>query len=172
MPPLDLAQYEALWAISEIPMALVDLDDRFVRCNRAFCGIVGYAQHELRLRTWKQITHPDDLEGDIASVESLRADNESDGYGLTKRYITKDGRIIFVRLSVLPVRDDKGNCVGFFVSALPILAEYATGKAVEKFSLIEWITKNKKDAAIVTLGGGLFLGRDTIIELLKLWLEK
>jgi hypothetical protein len=70
------------------------------------------------------------------------------------------------------VRDESGNCVGFFVSALPILAEYATGKAVEKFRLIEWITKNKKDAAIVTLGGGLFLGRDTIVELIKLWLTK
>jgi len=68
MPPLTLEQHERLWAISETPMALVDLTDRFVRCNQAFCSIVGYSESELQLRKWTDITHPDDLAGDIAST--------------------------------------------------------------------------------------------------------
>jgi PAS domain S-box-containing protein len=172
MPPLTLDQYERLWRASEIPLALVDSGNRFVRCNRAFCSIVGYAEHELKLRTWQSITHPDDVEGDEASVNELRADDDANGYGLTNRYLTKDGRTVYVRLSVIPVRTADDKLSGFFVSAVPIVPERAERAAKEKFSLLEWASKNKKDALIVALGVGLFLGRDTVIELLRMWLTK
>ena len=171
MPPLTLDQYDRLWAISEIPMCVVNLDDRFVRCNRAYCSLIGYSESELRLRKWQQITHPDDLDGDTASVAALRADNESNGYDLTKRYLTKSGKVTFVQLSVLAVRDDTGNASGYFISAIPIASDAVTPKHAE-FSLLKWATQHPKDTAIFCLGGGLLLGRDTIIELLKLWINK
>lgn len=171
MPPLTLEQYEQLWTISEIPMALVDIDNRFVRCNRSFCHLVGYSPSELKLRAWQSITHPDDIIGDESSVNELKGDAESLGYDLTKRYITKAGKVVLVQLSVFAVRNDTGHAVGFFVSALPIVLD-APVKQPETFSVLRWATRNPKDAAIICLGGGLLLGRDTIVELLKLWLNK
>lgn len=175
MSPLTLEQHEHFWEISEIPMALVSPSGGFVRCNRAYCSITGYAESELRLRKWQQITHPDDLEGDLASVAALRADLSSGGYALIKRYIPKAGKPITVQLSVMPVRRDLDQRLeGFFISAVPIDAESNPGgePPAKKFSVFGWATKNPKDAAIVALGGGLLLGRDTIVELIKLWLGK
>jgi PAS domain S-box-containing protein len=171
MPPLTLHQHEHLWAVSETPLALVDLDNRFVRCNHSFCSIVGYSESELQLRRWTDITHPDDVAGDIASTITLRADTESNGYGITKRYLTKDGRVVFVRLSVLAVRNDTGAVIGYYVTANLLAREHQGSVKSEPFSLLRWATRNPKDAAIIGLGGGLLLGRDTIIELLRLWLK-
>jgi len=171
MPPLTLEQYDRLWAASEIPMAIVDLDHRFMRCNRAYCFLVGYSASELKLRTWQSITHPDDITGDESSVNELKSDSESVGYDFTKRYLTKAGKIALVQLSVLAIRNDDGHIGGFFVSALPIISD-APAKQSEPFSLVKWATQHPKDATIVCLGGGLLLGRDTIVELLKLWLSK
>jgi PAS domain S-box-containing protein len=171
MAPLTLEQYDRLWAISEIPMALVSPDNRFVRCNRSYCTLTGYAESELLARKWTQITHPDDVEGDLFSVSSLAVDNESVGYGITKRYIRKSGKSITVQLSVLAIRDDANRLTGFFVSALPIEGDIIQPQQ-ETFSLLKWATRHPKDTAIIVLGGGLILGRDTIVELIKLWLTK
>jgi len=172
MPPLTLKQHERLWAVSETPMALVDLSDRFVRCNMAYCNLVGYAESELQIRKWQDITHPDDLAGDIASTVALRANSDSDGYGLTKRYLTKDSRVVFVRLSVLAVRNDDDSIIGYYVTATVLARETAGPVQADSFNIFKWATRNPKDAAIIGLGGGLLLGRDTIIELLKLWLKE
>jgi PAS domain S-box-containing protein len=171
MPPLTLSQYERLWNISEIPMAVVALDHRFIRCNRSYCTLTGYAESELLARRWPQITHPDDVDGDVASAGGLACDAESDGYSLTKRYIRKCGKSITVQISVLAIRDDQGRLDGYFVTAIPIEAE-SIQPAREPFSLLRWAAQHPKDTAIVVLGGGLILGRDTLIDLIKFWLTK
>ena len=171
MPPLTLSQYDHLWAVSEIPMCVVDLDGRFARCNKSYCKLVGYSESELRLRKWQDITCPSDLDGDIASVAALRADDDSDGYSLIKSYITKANKIVLIQLYVLAIRDDADHAVAYYVTALPLASDNAS-KPAEKFSLIQWATRHPKDALIISLGGGLLLGRDTIVELLKLWLSK
>lgn len=50
-------------AIDEAPigMALVSLDGRFARVNRAFCAVVGYEPAELTNLTFQEITHPEDV---------------------------------------------------------------------------------------------------------------
>ena len=78
--------------IDEAPigMALVALDGRFVRVNRALCEIVGYSSAELTGLTFQAITHPDDLDADLALKDQL-ARGEIPRYQLGKRYIRKDG---------------------------------------------------------------------------------
>ena len=171
MPPLTLSQYDRLWSISEIPMAVVAADNRFMRCNRSFCSLTGYAESELLARRWTQITHPDDLDGDVASAADLASDAAADGYSLTKRYIRKSGKSITVQLSVLAIRDEADHLDGYFVTAIPIEAD-PVQRQQEAFSLLKWATQHPKDTAIVVLGGGLILGRDTLIELIKFWLTK
>lgn len=169
MPPITLEQYEHLWSISEIPMAVVAPDNRFVRCNRAYCALVGYAESELLARRWTQITHPDDVDGDVSSAGELASHANSEGYSLSKRYIRKSGKSITVQLSVLAIRNEQGHFDGYFVSALPIEADPAQPPQ-EAFSILRWAVQHPKDASIVVLGGGLILGRDTLIDLLKLWI--
>jgi len=90
-----------------IGQALVGLDGRFLRVNRSFGEIVGYAQHELLQRTFQDITHPDDVDADVALLAQL-VDGEIDSYELDKRYLHADGRIVWVALHASLVRDEQG----------------------------------------------------------------
>jgi PAS domain S-box-containing protein len=94
--------------IDEAPigMALVALDGRFVRVNRALSEIVGYNSNELTTMTFQVITYPDDLDTDVALAGQLRR-GEIPRYQLEKRHIRKDGTIVDILLSrsILRSRD-------------------------------------------------------------------
>lgn len=87
-------------AFDEAPIgvALVGLDGRFVRVNNALCEIVGYPRDELTSLTFQAITHPDDIDTDLALAEQLRR-GDLPRYQLAKRYIRKDGTAVDVLLS-------------------------------------------------------------------------
>ena len=95
--------------IDEAPigMALVALDGRFVRVNRALCEIVGYSSDELTGLTFQAITHPDDLDADLALLGQL-ARGEIPRYQLGKRYIRKDGTIVDIQLDCSILRSREG----------------------------------------------------------------
>lgn len=90
-----------------IGMALVGRDGRFLRVNRALCDIVGYTAAELTHLTFQAITHPDDLDADLALAAQLER-GEIPRYSLEKRYIRKDGTCVDVRLSGSALRRPDG----------------------------------------------------------------
>lgn len=97
-------------------MALVAPDGKWLRVNRSVCLITGYTEAELLQRTFQDITHPDDLEADLAHVRQMLA-GEIDTYQMEKRYFHKNGSIVWVLLSVSLVRDDDGK-PRFFISQI------------------------------------------------------
>jgi len=90
-----------------IGMALVALDGRFIRVNRALCDIVGYSPEELTKLTFGDITHSDDLAADVSLAAKL-ARGEIPRYQLGKRYIRKDGASVDAMLSASILRDRHG----------------------------------------------------------------
>lgn len=159
---------DALFESSPVPMALVAPDHRFVRCNASFCRLVGYSKAELGQRTWKSITHPDDLYGDEAGSNSVQVDPENRTYSISKRYISKNGSIVWCNLFVRAIWD-AGKFACFFVTAI----ESAVGRPdaaparSEPVSIREWARRNPKDAALVGFAVAAFLGRDNIVEIIK-----
>lgn len=95
---------------SAIGMALVGLDGSWLRVNDSLCRIVGYSEQELLDKTFQDITHPDDLQSDMDFVARLLA-GEIDHYQMEKRYVHKDGHVVWIRLSVSLVRDAQDNPV-------------------------------------------------------------
>ncbi|MEK6883303.1 MAG: PAS domain S-box protein [Nanoarchaeota archaeon] len=83
------------------PIAIVYASDTgaFIQVNESFCCIVGYSEGELLKLKFQDITHPADLEGGIAIVNSIK-NREKLTYSMLKRYITKTGHIIWVQLFV------------------------------------------------------------------------
>ena len=75
---------------------------KFVRVNRSLCLILGYAENELLTMTFKDVTHPDDLDADLELMEKLWA-GEIQEFIIEKRYIHKDGHVVWVLLSVSPL---------------------------------------------------------------------
>ena len=86
-----------------IGMTLVSPDGRFIKVNRALCELTGYAETALLVRSFQTITHPDDLDADLAYVQDVLAGRRRT-YQMEKRYFHADGHVIWVMLSVSLVR--------------------------------------------------------------------
>ncbi len=91
-----------------IGMAIVGLDGRFLQVNAAFCRMLGYGAEELTLRTFGDVTHPDDLEAALETGARLFR-GEVPSYTLEKRYLTKAGETVWGRITVSALRDERGS---------------------------------------------------------------
>jgi PAS domain S-box-containing protein len=75
---------------------------QFIRINQKYCEIVGIEAEELTATTFMTITHPEDLEADLANMERLEA-GEIHEFSMEKRYIRPDGTVVWVNLTVSPM---------------------------------------------------------------------
>ena len=80
---------------------------QWLQCNDRMSEILGYPRKELFQRTWAEITHPDDLEADVSRFDAMMR-GENNGYTLDKRFIRKNGEIVFTTLDVRCVRNAEG----------------------------------------------------------------
>jgi diguanylate cyclase (GGDEF)-like protein/PAS domain S-box-containing protein len=83
---------------SSVGTALVAPDGRWLGVNPALCEIVGYSEAELLMGDMQSITYPDDLDADSAQVVQLLA-RKIESYQANKRYVRKDGRVVWTQLS-------------------------------------------------------------------------
>lgn len=105
-----------------IGMAITSPDTkRWLRFNDQFCEMMGYSGEELSKKTWVEVTHPDDVAKGAAARERIMK-GESEGYAMNKRFIRKDGSIIFANVDVKCVRRDDGR-VHYFVSMIRDITE-------------------------------------------------
>ena len=86
--------YREAFTQAGVAMAMVALDGRYLNVNRAFCQLVGYERSEMLDRTFQSLTHPDDLELGLQETRDL-AGGDIDEYHLEKRYIRRDGSVIW-----------------------------------------------------------------------------
>jgi len=89
-------------------VAHIGMDRRFMRVNRRLCEILGYAEDELLRLTGRQISHPEDLEVINAQRPRLYA-GEIDSVRVEKRYVRKDGSIVWVSFTMVVERDAAGE---------------------------------------------------------------
>ncbi len=98
-------RFRATFEQAAIGMAHISNDGHWLRVNQKLCDIVGYTYEELLGSTWQQITHPEDLETDLEHVQELLAGNVHT-YSMEKRYIRKDGSIVWANLTVSLVQEE------------------------------------------------------------------
>jgi PAS domain S-box-containing protein len=95
---------------SPIGASMVSLDNTFIRVNEAFSRLTGYTEAELKRMTFDAITHPDERGESLRQYERVK-NGELDGFEQDKRYLTKDGREVWVHLSAGLVRDSQGRAL-------------------------------------------------------------
>ncbi len=100
--------FRATFERAVIGIAHVSPQGRWLRVNQRLCDILGYDHEELAARSFQDLTHPDDREASGAYFRRLLA-GELDAYELDKRYIRKDGRPVWVHLTVSLVRTPEGE---------------------------------------------------------------
>ena len=128
-------QFRATFDFAAIGMALVSLEGGWLKINPAVAEIVGYTQEELMQMTFQDITHPDDLNTDLAYLHQL-LDDKIQSYTMEKRYFHKQGHIIWVLLSVSLVRNSEGRPM-YFVSQIQNINARKLAEAALQTSLAE-----------------------------------
>lgn len=112
------ALLDTMWDTALFGMCLVREDGTFIRANKAFCDIVEYTEAELELRTFSDITIPDDVSPDLEMAARVkRGDIES--YDMIKHYLTKTRRIVRITLRVNAIRRDDGTFDYYFSQIAP-----------------------------------------------------
>ena len=129
--------FQDLFEQAAAGMSQVALDGRWLRVNQRLCEIVGYSRAELLQMTFQEITHPEDLVTDLQQVQKLLM-GELKTYSLEKRYIRKDGVIVFANLTVSVSRTAAGLPTHFISVVEDITlrkqAERALRESNERFS--------------------------------------
>ncbi|KZT16000.1 diguanylate cyclase [Acidovorax sp. GW101-3H11] len=93
-------RFGALFNQATVGVAQVDSDTgQFLRANQRYADILGYSVQELLGKTFQSLTHPDDLAADMAQVRRLKSGDLPE-YRLEKRYIHKDGHVVWGDLTV------------------------------------------------------------------------
>jgi PAS domain S-box-containing protein len=110
------AKFQATFENAAVGMAHAAPDGSWILVNTCLCEITGYSKQELLTKSFRDITHPEDLQADLAQLQRMLS-GEINNYRTEKRYLRKDGSPVWVKLTVSCVRGDRG-AVDYFIAVV------------------------------------------------------
>lgn len=124
--------FKTVFEKATVGIAQVRLDSSFIMMNKMFCDILGYTKKELMKISLRELTYPEDLEISATYFKNI-LDGKTDHYSLEKRYIHKNGSIIWVDLFVSVIVDSNCN-PEYFISIIRDITQRK--KTEQKLSLL------------------------------------
>lgn len=112
--PEAMSRFKNIFDHSAVGVSLVAPDGHWLEVNDALCEIAGYSREELLTKQFNKITHPEDVGKSIETSRQILS-GEIDHAFLEKRYIHKNGDIVFVKLSIALVRESHTDKPLYFV---------------------------------------------------------
>ncbi len=124
-------RFRLMFRHSAAGFVIVGLDFRFQRANPSFCRMLGYSEAELQEKTFQDVTLPEDRPvGADLTRETL--DGKHEMFHLEKRYVRKDGAVIWGLVSSALVRDRQGRPLHFVTQILDITERRAAEDALKQ----------------------------------------
>jgi two-component system cell cycle sensor histidine kinase/response regulator CckA len=102
------AKFRAIFERVAIGIALTDIEGRFMESNPALQKILGYSEEELHHKAFTRFTHPDDIPADLNLYNELIV-GKRDHYQMEKRYIRKDGGLVWAHLNASLIQSAGGE---------------------------------------------------------------
>ena len=129
-----LAESETLFRVSfddaAVGLALMGLDARPIRVNRALCEMLGYAPDELMSKRWMDVTHPEDIAMTGVGIHDALGSREGRAR-IRKRYLRKDGGVVWADVSLSVIHDTSGQPAHFVSSVVDVTARKRAEDALE-----------------------------------------
>ena len=139
-------QFRAMFEMASIGMGQADPQSgQFLRVNQKLCAITGYSAAELLGMRISEITHPDDRQQDREEFQRV-VRGEAPDYHLEKRYVRKDGAVIWVSANMTVIRDAAGQ---------PVRTMATIEDITERKALEEQLRQSQKMEAVGQLAGGV-----------------
>ena len=105
-------RFRRVFEESPVGMGLANAAYKFISVNKAFCKMLGYSEGEFLTLSFKDITHPDHLAQDIEAVNKISTGDLS-SYTTEKRYLHKDGRIVWGNATITAIHDQRGGLISY-----------------------------------------------------------
>ncbi|SOX54333.1 PAS/PAC and GAF sensor-containing diguanylate cyclase/phosphodiesterase [Mycobacterium ahvazicum] len=133
-------RFELALTHSPIGMAIVGLDGSFQRTNRALRTMLGYSRNALADLTFQEITHPEDLDADLALLAECLAGRRR-SYRIDKRYVAADGRIVWCDLTAVLVQGHRNQPRCFVSQILDVTADRMREAELARQATTDTLTK-------------------------------
>jgi PAS domain S-box-containing protein len=127
---LSERKFRSVFENSIIAKSLTTVDGKLF-ANKSYCNIVGYTAQELSQMNWTDLTHPDDVENNKMIIISILK-GEKTFSNWEKRYIHKDGHIVWINISTLLLRDSDEKPLHFITEIYDISARKKAEEALIK----------------------------------------
>ncbi|MDY6992507.1 MAG: PAS domain S-box protein, partial [Pseudomonadota bacterium] len=113
-----------------VGMATVNPQTRkFIQINDKFCEIMGYSREELLTMDWTHLTYHHDLEDNLRRMHTILS-GEDDSFTLDKRYVRKEGALVYANVAVHSIRDSAG-----YIEAIVALVQDITDRKQMEMAL-------------------------------------
>ncbi|MFY9143160.1 PAS domain S-box protein [Sulfuricurvum sp.] len=127
--------FRAYFERSMIGMASTSPEKAWIEVNDRLCEILGYPREELLKMTWAEITHIDDLTEQELKFNQVLC-GEADEYEMDKRFIHREGHIVYTHLASRCIRRDDGTVDYFVVMVDDISIRKQTEERLQESSKI------------------------------------
>ncbi len=150
------ARFRSAFDDSAVGMAMTSLSEyRIMAVNQALCDFLGYSPEEIIGKAPPELTHPDDRDPSSGALRGLLAQGKRAGAGLEKRYLRKDGSVVWASISASVVPDLTGEPAYLVTQIQDIserkrLAEELAAASAARDLLLDTI----EEAALVVDGNG------------------
>jgi PAS domain S-box-containing protein len=111
----------AMFMESAVAIAITDIDGNFVRTNPCYQKIVGYSEQELQHLRFVDITLNDDVSENLR-LRDLVLNNQCESYQMEKRFVRRDGTLVWVKATSSKIDQDNGE-PPFFIGVLEDISE-------------------------------------------------
>jgi len=129
-------QFREIFEHASLGLSLINFQThQFIQVNPAYYQLLGYSETEIASLTFDEITHPDDLEQDLHYMEQINQ-GKIDSFRLEKRYLRKNGEVMWGNLTLTVLRDQDGK-PGFCLGMIEDITERKYAEDQIKASLQE-----------------------------------
>ncbi len=111
--------FKAYFELGSTGMLVITPGKKCIEANTRVCQMLGYSKEELKQLTWDQITYPDDLNSELELFNRILSGEQS-SYDIEKRFIKKDGSVIYTTISVTSQRGENGSLDYILASLIDI----------------------------------------------------
>lgn len=142
-------RFRAAYRNATVGMTIADVSGQLLEVNQALCTILGYSEEELLTRTLQSLTYPEDLGKHLERVQKLLAGTIPCD-GIEKRYIKKDGEVIWAQVGLSVIRDEAGQPTHI----LAMVQDITERKRAEEALLLAKYSVDHATEAIYWVGPG------------------
>ncbi len=124
-------EFQTYFDSNAVGMTVTAPDKTWVVVNQKFCSMLGYSREEITGIAWDEISHPGELQANLDLFQQV-LDGRIDNYELEKRFIRKDGSILYTTLSVVCQRNADGSPSHFISSYIDITERKSAQDTLQK----------------------------------------